>query len=216
MAMGLAALAGFVDALGFLKLNGLFVSFMSGNSTRAAVGAVTGAPLGFLAAALIAAFLVGVVAGAVLGQMADRWRKQAVLAFVIVLLLIGAVSSMMGVEGVPLTLVMAGAMGAANNVFQRDGEVSIGVTYMTGTLVKLGQKLASALTGGAPFAWIPYLMLWIGLVAGGIAGAMVFPLFGLRALWLAAGFASCLFAGALAIGPLPVGASAKVISPTSG
>jgi len=33
-AVALAALAGFVDALGFLGLGGFFVSFMSGNTTR--------------------------------------------------------------------------------------------------------------------------------------------------------------------------------------
>lgn len=38
LAIGLAAQAGFIDALGFLKLGGLFVSFMSGNSTRLGVG----------------------------------------------------------------------------------------------------------------------------------------------------------------------------------
>src|SRR3546814_4119801 len=35
-------------------------------------------------------------------------------------------------------------MGAENGVFLRDREVSIGVTYMTGTLVRVGQKLAEA------------------------------------------------------------------------
>src|ERR1700748_3436736 len=38
LATGLAALAGFVDATGFIKLGGFFVSVMSGNNTRLAVG----------------------------------------------------------------------------------------------------------------------------------------------------------------------------------
>lgn len=38
LAIALAALAGYVDAIGFLRLGGFFVSFMSGNSTRLAVG----------------------------------------------------------------------------------------------------------------------------------------------------------------------------------
>src|SRR5690606_15637296 len=38
LAIGLSMLAGYIDALGFLRMRGLFVSFMSGNSTRLAVG----------------------------------------------------------------------------------------------------------------------------------------------------------------------------------
>jgi uncharacterized membrane protein YoaK (UPF0700 family) len=36
-------------------------------------------------------------------------------------------------------------MGAENALFERDGEVQIGLTDMTGTLVKFGQRLFSAL-----------------------------------------------------------------------
>jgi uncharacterized membrane protein YoaK (UPF0700 family) len=34
LACALSALAGYVDGIGYLHLGGLFVSFMSGNSTR--------------------------------------------------------------------------------------------------------------------------------------------------------------------------------------
>ena len=34
LACALSALAGYVDSIGYLHLGGLFVSFMSGNSTR--------------------------------------------------------------------------------------------------------------------------------------------------------------------------------------
>ena len=52
LAIALAAQAGFIDALGFLKLGGLFVSFMSGNSTRLGVGLATGASVAGMAAGL--------------------------------------------------------------------------------------------------------------------------------------------------------------------
>ncbi|HAL05769.1 MAG TPA: hypothetical protein DCP26_00205, partial [Brevundimonas sp.] len=42
LALLLAALAGYVDSLGFLHLGGVFVSFMSGNSTRLAVSLAEG------------------------------------------------------------------------------------------------------------------------------------------------------------------------------
>ena len=201
LAIGLAVLSGFVDALGFLKLGGMFVSFMSGNTTRMAVGATTSVDGSLFAGALIAAFMSGVMAGTAIVGAAGRWRKQAVLAFVCMMLTLACLVEML-FGSVVATLLMASGMGAANTVFQRDGEVSVGVTYMTGTLVKLGQHLTLALSGGAKLAWIPYFSLWIGLVAGGVAGAKAFSILGLQALWIAIGFAALLFVHAVALGPL--------------
>ena len=204
LAIGLASLAGFVDSLGFLKLDGLFVSFMSGNSTRMAAGAAGSVQGGLIAAVLIATFVVGVVMGALLGEWAARWRKQAVLGLVTFLLVLASILATESVVVALPILCMTTAMGAANNVFQRDGRVSIGVTYMTGTLVKFGQLLAATMTGGAPWDWLPSLLLWIGLVMGATAGALFFPQLGLHALWIAAGYAALLFGGAFALGPLRV------------
>jgi len=202
LAIGLAALAGFVDALGFLKLGGVFVSFMSGNSTRLAVGVAGDVRGSLFVGALIAGFVAGVMAGATVGGVAGRWRKQAVLGFVLVELTLAAA---LGGGAVIAPLLMANAMGALNAVFQRDGEVSVGVTYMTGTLVKFGQHLAAALAGGPRFDWVPYLLLWLGLVAGAIAGAAVFPALGLGALWIAVAATVVLLAATVAIGPIREG-----------
>lgn len=201
LAIGVAALAGFVDALGFQSLGGLFVSFMSGNSTRLAVGIVSDVPGGMLAGALIAAFVSGVMAGAITAQRAGRWRKQVVLGLLAAELSVAAGIAMLTKASILTPLVMACAMGSANAVFQREGEVSVGVTYMTGTLVKFGQHLAAALAGGPRYAWMPYLLLWLGLIGGAISGAAVFPALGLGALWIAAFAALVLLAGAAALGP---------------
>jgi len=74
---------------------------------------------------------------------------------------------------------------------------------MTESLVKSGQHLAWALAGGPRIGWVPYFLLWLGLVAGAMAGALMFPLFGLGALWIAVGFGLVLLAVALVQGPLP-------------
>ena len=213
LAMGLAMLAGFVDALGFLQLGGLFVSFMSGNSTRLAVGTVAGSPAAPLAAGLILSFIAGVTGGVLAGQAAGRWRKQAVLALVTLLLATAAtIASIAGPRPVVVTFVMAAAMGVANDVFLRDGEVSIGVTYMTGALVKLGQNLARTLTGGPLLAWLPHLLLWLSLVGG----AAVYPALGLGALWIATAIAALLLAAAFAIGPAsPSGSRLVTTAPGS-
>ena len=189
LAIGLTALAGYVDALAFVHLGGFFVSFMSGNSTRLGVGLVQKSGNARIAGGLIGLFVAGVILGSLVGRLAGSHRRAAVLAFVSITLTIAATASVWGFAQAAIAA-MAIAMGAENAVFEKDGEANIGLTYMTGTLVKIGYRLTDALLGGPRFAWGPYLLLWIGLVAGATAGAALYPIFGLDALWLAAGASS--------------------------
>ena len=46
-----------------------------------------------------------------------------------------------------------------NTSFVRDGEVSIPLSYVTGTLVKLGQGIERHLSGGVAAAWLGYFLL---------------------------------------------------------
>ena len=78
LAAGLAMLAGYVDAIGFLRLGGLFVSFMSGNSTQLGVAIAGHAGGVAVAAGLLACFVLGVVLGARVALAAGRRRKPAV------------------------------------------------------------------------------------------------------------------------------------------
>ena len=73
LACALSAVAGYVDGIGFLHLGGLFVSFMSGNSTRMGVSLAEGQWLPAAAAlGLIALFVIGAALGSliVLGRSA--------------------------------------------------------------------------------------------------------------------------------------------------
>lgn len=185
LAAGLSALAGYVDAIGFLTLGGFFVSFMSGNSTRFGVAVATGEwHLAGTALGLIGLFVIGVVLGSTAARWAGEGRKFVVLGLEAVLLAVGAglLSAgrpMLGM--VPVVL----AMGVENTVFQKGGDVRVGLTYMTGTLVRVGQRIATALHGGARWDWVPFLLLWVGLAAGGALGALMFLRLGVAALWLA-------------------------------
>lgn len=191
LATALSALAGYVDAIGFIALGGFFVSFMSGNSTRLGVGIVSRSHDAVVAAALIGAFVVGVTLGSLVGRIASAHRRPAVLMTVAILLALAASADAMGLAPISVAAMVL-AMGAENAVFEADGEVHIGLTYMTGTLVKIGQRVAGALMGGDRLAWFPYLMLWMGLIAGACAGAAFYAVLGVRALWIAAGSAALL------------------------
>jgi uncharacterized membrane protein YoaK (UPF0700 family) len=186
IAAGLTSLSGYVDAMGFIALGGYFVSFMSGNSTRLGVGLESAWSKAALPAMLIGLFVAGVVLGTLTGQVARSRRPSAVVALVTVLLCAAAISNDAGMSSLAV-MFMALAMGAENTVFERNGEVTIGLTYMTGTLVKLGQRVTSALLGqGDRFAWAWYLLLWLGLVVGTLVGAAVYNRIGLDGLWFAA------------------------------
>lgn len=185
LAICLAMLAGFVDALAFIYLGGFFVSFMSGNSTRLGVGLIEGSASTYLAAGLIPLFVLGAALGSSIGHFAKSRRRFVVLGFVTSCLVLAAGLSSFGLMHYAI-VAMVIAMGAENTVFEREGEVSIGLTYMTGSLVKLGQRLAHAFLGGSPLSWLPYLLLWSGLVSGVALGAASYARFGLTSLWIAA------------------------------
>jgi uncharacterized membrane protein YoaK (UPF0700 family) len=172
-AVALAALAGFVDAVAWIELLGFFASFMSGNSTRLAIGLVTAdGAAARVAGGLVLMFLSGVIVASVASLRFAARSKAAVMTVVTAALTLAALAAWGGWAMAGL-LLLAFAMGAENGVFQRDGEVSIGLTYMTGTLVKMGQRLATALMRApGERAWVPYLLLWLGFVAGGAAGAV--------------------------------------------
>ncbi len=184
LATGLAALAGFVDATGFIATGGFFLSFMSGNSTRLGVGMMTSGSNAAMAATLILLFVLGVMTGSLTGRAAARWHRPAVLLLLASALALAAGLAALGWRHAAF-LVTAFAMGAENTVFEADGEVRISLTYMTGNLVKIGQRLAGALIGRRRWAFVPFLALWLAMVGGAVGGAALWPLFGLGGLWVA-------------------------------
>jgi uncharacterized membrane protein YoaK (UPF0700 family) len=198
LAASLSAVAGFVDAVGYLKLGGFFVSFMSGNTTRLGVALGGGLPgQAAKAAGLIGLFVAGVVLGAVVVR-AGAGRRGVVLAAEAALLVAAATAFSLGLDAAgALGLVLA--MGVENAVFQRDGEVAVGLTYMTGALVKVGQRLAAALAGGPRWTFAPYLLLWASLCSGAVLGAACYGRLGGAAVWIAALALAGLAAGVLAL-----------------
>ena len=78
------------------------------------------------------------------------------------------------------------AMGLENAMFQIQGGVGLGLTYVTGALVKAGQLIAAALKGEDRWGWVPNLLLWAALVAGAACGALAYQRLSLGAIWFAA------------------------------
>ena len=194
LACALSALAGYVDAIGFLHLGGLFVSFMSGNSTRLGVSLADGQwETAAGAFGLIVLFVVGAAGGSLLVLGRGLHRQPWVLFAEALLLAIAALAYALRQPTVAIAAIVL-AMGLENAVFQIHGGAGLGLTYVTGALVKVGQLLADALMGGPRFGFLPNLLLWAALVFGSLCGALVYHWMNLGAIWFAAAFALALAA----------------------
>jgi uncharacterized membrane protein YoaK (UPF0700 family) len=187
LACALSAVAGYVDGVGFLHLGGMFVSFMSGNSTRLGVSLAEGQwSHAVETAGLIALFVTGAAAGSLLVVGRARYGQCWVLLTETLLLAAAAASYELGLPGLAV-VAMVLAMGLENAVFQIHGGAGLGLTYVTGALVKVGQLIAAAVTGGSRWAWLPNLLLWAALVTGAVGGALAYRWINLSAIWFAAG-----------------------------
>ena len=203
LAVALAAIAGAVDALGFITLRGFFVSFMTGNTTRMAVGFAHGrwheAAIG---GTIIALFVAGAISGFTVARLVAASPKQAVALLLTTALLAAAICHDAGADR-PAIASMTFGMGAENAIFQSRSGRAIGLTYMTGALVKMASQIVEACTGGPPLRWLRELALWAALACGAALGALAHRWIGLDALWLVVAAASLV---AVALRRLPAGA----------
>ena len=177
----LTAVAGYVDAVGFLTLGHLFVSFMSGNSTQFAVDAAQGKwSDAALAGTIVGLFVGGVIAGRIVAILLKQRHTPVILFVEAVILAIALVTHLTGPLSVaPLTI----AMGLQNAALPRTREGKISMTYVTGSLVHFGDKLVDTLFGAGPRGeWLPYLLLWAGMIIGAALGAFAHSRIGAAAL----------------------------------
>jgi uncharacterized membrane protein YoaK (UPF0700 family) len=143
--MFLALIAGYVDGYGLLYL-GTSVSFMSGNTTTTGLKSGQG---DFHAALPTAIAVLFFVAGSFLGTLfiQSRLRDSHRLTFLVVagLLATVAVLEQHGPRNVFVEIAMlAVAMGMTNPALSKVGGESVSLTFVTGTLNRIGGRLAAA------------------------------------------------------------------------
>jgi len=173
LSLGLATLAGWVDAVGLIKAHDLFVSFMSGNTTELVTGLAQGVSGSLRFATVICPFVLGVVVGELVAGPSERPRRALVLAFETALLSAAALSDHLGGNPLLTCAFLALAMGAQNASVHEAGGVSMALTYVTGGYVHLGRGIAQALTGRAHWSKVvPYASLILALVLGVFVGAL--------------------------------------------
>jgi uncharacterized membrane protein YoaK (UPF0700 family) len=175
----LSALAGMVGAIGYLHLSGLFISFMSGNSTQlaAALGQGQLGEAGTIAE-LIVLFVVGAAAGQMLADFTGRRHMTWVLIGVAILL---AIAAALGTAAEPMVF----AMGALNAAMRRAGSIPISLTFVTGVLVRFGQGIGDFLTRRVTgWNWLAQGTPWLGLIVGATIGSAAYMRIGEAAIWV--------------------------------
>lgn len=145
MAVFLAAISGYVDGYGLLFLK-TFVSFMSGNTTSAGLKSGQGDLQGsFLSGLAIVFFVSGSFLGNLLSQF--QWRHCHRLLFGLIatgLALVNALE-LAGLRDAPLEIaLLCVVMGMMNPALSKIGTESVSLTFMTGTLSRIGGHLALA------------------------------------------------------------------------
>lgn len=176
----LAGLAGVLGATAFTHSAGYFVTFMTGNAQRAVLGYVRhDVRLSITAAVLMLCFVAGVVVASVCRRHFWVAHPHGPTVLTTVSLLAATVVDVIDegweedlLDFAPIMLVVFG-IGALNTSFVKDGEVSVPLSYVTGTLVKMGQGIERHIAGGTASDWLGYFLLFASFVVGGALGGAI-------------------------------------------
>jgi len=190
LAAGLAMIAGFVDAYGIITF-GVYVSFMSGNTTQAGYETAQGAlRAAALSAVAILFFVLGSFAATLLAEFGGRHARR--LAHGVVAAALAAIAGLTGLgllAGAAAIAATSFAMGIMNNALSRVGAQSVSVGFVTGALSRLGSHLAEALRR-APLSdalgpWdthsrraLTLARVWAAFLAGALLSGAATPRFG--------------------------------------
>ena len=192
LAVLLCFIAGYLDGFGLIVL-GTFISFMSGNTTQ------TGASVGqgklqaaFPTAIAILFFVIGTIAGTLV--MRSGWRQAHRIGYALIGALLAVVFAMQWHTAqfvhpyLAIALLSLGT-GMINPAVSRAGAESIGLTFVTGTLNRMGGHLAAAMRreplANAKFASDSHLararvdlFIWFSFISGAIVAALGVPRLG--------------------------------------
>ena len=183
LAICLALIAGYVDAYGLLAY-GIYVSFMSGNTTQTGSMTGQGRVLAALPSALaILFFVAGSFAGTWLTHSRLRHSRQVLCGAIAALLALIIGGAQLGNPALHVLVCIAAlslAMGLMNTLISQIGAEAVNLTFVTGTLNKIGRHLALAVTRAplpdAQGRWDTHLRragLMASVWAGFLTGAMV-------------------------------------------
>lgn len=123
-----------------------------------------------------------------IGAALVRWMgpkaHRLLMSAIATVTLVGAVvaNTVSPTVGVLLTALVGGMISSA---LATNTDVHVGLTYVTGTLVKSAQQLVNGLGTEHPWAWLKTVRFWLTFGVGALLGGFAFQNMSLTALWVA-------------------------------
>jgi uncharacterized membrane protein YoaK (UPF0700 family) len=176
-----ALISGYVDSYALLNF-GVFVSFMTGNTTTGGLSAgqsnLAAAGHSLLA---IPFFLLGILSGTFLVRVEQHHALRRISLLVAAVLAVGAARAYFAWPGWLGILLLSSAMGLMNTSVTHVGGQPVSLGFMTGDLNNLAQHLAQGITrapvqqaqGPRDTHWRRAALLgslWIFFLAGAVLG----------------------------------------------
>ena len=163
----LAGIAGYVDAICYLRLGGAFAANMTGNLVEVGLAAAQGQwGVAVWCASLLVAFFLGVVGA----RLMLRTHHSARLSLLVEAAVIGvAASGLLGVAAVPI---LAAAMALQNEAVTH-GIVALNVGFITGDIQTIGERVVPDTDPGAAGKRQTHAALLLTILVFYAAGAAV-------------------------------------------
>jgi uncharacterized membrane protein YoaK (UPF0700 family) len=183
VAVLLAGITGFVDAVAFERFLGVFVANQSGNAVFLGM-AIGGSPVS--TAWRPATSMVGFALGIVVAQLVRRrvrgarlgaWLLVCELALLVVVIVITGpidhVHLVGGGEGFVLIVLASMAMGVQTEVIRRVAGTAVATTYQTGAIARMGEAVSRVLSRTARLREEREVVVLLLVLAAYVGGAAV-------------------------------------------
>jgi len=170
----LTAVAGWTDAIGFLLVSHVFVSFMSGNSTQLMIAiSHFNYPEIIIMLEIITSFIMGVSIGELTSHKTGDKHTFVIFCFESLLLWITVALIALDIPPIYFLPLLAFAMGMHNTAI-KEGDTLLIKTYISGTLVSLGLSIGKALAKKQTARKIlSPLAVYFSFVLGALSGAFI-------------------------------------------
>jgi uncharacterized membrane protein YoaK (UPF0700 family) len=157
----LAGVAGFVDAAAYLMLHGVFVAHITGDTDR------FGQALGRAALAAAAPIGLAVLEWTATIALVTAARVRVATALAAETALVVALMAWTGAGFYAREALAVCAMGVQTAAVVKWNDNTIRTTYLSGMLTRFAQSVARRRW---TFLTLLYLLLWLGFLAGAVAG----------------------------------------------